>query len=96
VTPNPTGALIGESDLRRLVELCDERGIHLFSDEVYRGIERDPDRTLPQAADLSERALSLNVVSKALGLPGLRVGWIACRDPQVRSRLELPPLPEAG
>ncbi|MEV7026371.1 aminotransferase class I/II-fold pyridoxal phosphate-dependent enzyme, partial [Kitasatospora sp. NPDC093558] len=85
---NPTGALIDAADLRRLAELCDERGIRLFSDEVYRGLERDPARTLPQAADLSERALSLGVTSKSLGLPGLRIGWIACRDRELRSRLE--------
>ncbi|GAB7186910.1 aspartate aminotransferase (AAT) superfamily (fold type I) protein [Kitasatospora sp. Ki12] len=85
---NPTGAVIPAADLARLAEICDERGIRLFSDEVYRGLERDPARTLPQAADLSERALSLNVTSKALGLPGLRIGWIACRDRELRSRLE--------
>ncbi|WP_432093584.1 aminotransferase class I/II-fold pyridoxal phosphate-dependent enzyme [Streptomyces sp. bgisy100] len=85
---NPTGKVIGAEDFARLAELCDERGIHLFSDEVYRGLERDTARTLPQAADLSERALSLNVTSKSLGLPGLRVGWIACRDRELRSRLE--------
>ncbi|MET8333191.1 pyridoxal phosphate-dependent aminotransferase [Streptosporangium canum] len=85
---NPTGKLIPAADLRRLAELCDERGIHLFSDEVYRGLELDPARVLPQAADLSPRALSLNVVSKAYGLPGLRVGWIACRDPELLARLE--------
>ncbi len=85
---NPTGKLIDEADFRRLAALCDERGAHLFSDEVYRGLERAPARTLPQAADLSERALSLNVTSKALGLPGLRVGWIACRDRGVLARLE--------
>ena len=85
---NPTGVVIDEASFRRLAELCDERGVHLFSDEVYRGLERDPVRTLPQAADLSERALSLNVMSKALGLPGLRIGWIACRDRDVLSRLE--------
>ncbi|MFD1939823.1 aminotransferase class I/II-fold pyridoxal phosphate-dependent enzyme [Nonomuraea mangrovi] len=85
---NPTGTLIDAADFARLVRLCDERGIHLFSDEVYRGLELDPSRTLPQAADLSERALSLNVTSKSLGLPGLRIGWIACRDRELRSRLE--------
>ncbi|MED7952748.1 aminotransferase class I/II-fold pyridoxal phosphate-dependent enzyme [Streptomyces sp. BE303] len=85
---NPTGKVIGAADFVRLSELCDERGIHLFSDEVYRGLERDRARTLPQAADLSERALSLNVTSKSLGLPGLRIGWIACRDRDLRSRLE--------
>ncbi|MEU4330689.1 pyridoxal phosphate-dependent aminotransferase [Nonomuraea dietziae] len=85
---NPTGTLVDAADFARLAQLCDERGIHLFSDEVYRGLELDPSRTLPQAAELSERALSLNVTSKSLGLPGLRLGWIACRDREVRSRLE--------
>ncbi|MBD0674411.1 aminotransferase class I/II-fold pyridoxal phosphate-dependent enzyme [Streptomyces sp. CBMA156] len=85
---NPTGKVIDAADFVRLAELCDERGIRLFSDEVYRGLERDRDRVLPQAADLSERALSLNVTSKSLGLPGLRIGWIACRDRELRSRLE--------
>ncbi|AQZ61512.1 Aspartate aminotransferase [[Actinomadura] parvosata subsp. kistnae] len=85
---NPTGALIPAADLARLAAMCDERGIHLFSDEVYRGLELDPARTLPQAADLSPTALSLNVTSKSLGLPGLRIGWITCRDRAVRARLE--------
>ncbi|GGO97842.1 aminotransferase class I/II-fold pyridoxal phosphate-dependent enzyme [Wenjunlia tyrosinilytica] len=85
---NPTGKVIDVADFTRLAHLCDERGIHLFSDEVYRGLEPDPSRTLPQAADLSQRALSLNVTSKSLGLPGLRIGWITCRDRELRSRLE--------
>lgn len=85
---NPTGKVIRSADFTALARMCDERGIHLFSDEVYRGLERDPARTLPQAADLSERALSLNVTSKSLGLPGLRIGWIACRDRALRARLE--------
>ncbi|MFC4508084.1 MULTISPECIES: aminotransferase class I/II-fold pyridoxal phosphate-dependent enzyme [Streptomyces] len=85
---NPTGKIISPADFTELARLCDERGIHLFSDEVYRGLERDPDRILPQAADLSARALSLNVTSKSLGLPGLRIGWITCRDRALLSRLE--------
>lgn len=85
---NPTGAVPGKDTWRALVELCDERGIPLFSDEVYRGLELNRDRTLAQAADLSPKALSLNVLSKAYGLPGLRIGWIACRDPAVLDRLE--------
>ncbi|MGZ3573947.1 MAG: aminotransferase class I/II-fold pyridoxal phosphate-dependent enzyme [Vulcanimicrobiaceae bacterium] len=85
---NPTGKVVGETVFRELIELCAERGIYLFSDEVYRGVEREHTRTLPQAADLYDRALSLNVVSKAYGLPGLRVGWIACRDEPVLARME--------
>ncbi|HEX4226133.1 MAG TPA: pyridoxal phosphate-dependent aminotransferase, partial [Pseudonocardiaceae bacterium] len=85
---NPTGAVLPAEDFAALAALCDEHGIHLFSDEVFRGLEIDQRRTLPQAADLSPRALSLNVTSKALGLPGLRIGWIACRDRAVRAKLE--------
>ncbi len=85
---NPTGAVPDETAWRRLVELCEERGIHLFSDEVYRGLELPPNTALPQAADLSSTAVSLNVMSKAYGLPGLRIGWIACRDRALLDRLE--------
>ena len=85
---NPTGKVISAADFTALAQLCDSRGIRLFSDEVYRGLEWEPARTLPQAADLSGRALSLNVTSKALGLPGLRIGWIACRDRGLLARLE--------
>lgn len=80
---NPTGKIAGLRTFEELVALCREREIYLFSDEVYRGIERDDRKRLPQAADMYERALSLNVMSKAYGLPGLRVGWIACRDRDV-------------
>jgi aspartate/methionine/tyrosine aminotransferase len=85
---NPTGAVIDEATWRALVELCEERGILLFSDEVYRGLEVEGSRPLPQAADLSPRALSLNVMSKAYGLSGLRIGWLACRDHALLERLE--------
>ncbi len=85
---NPTGYVPDQATFRALVQLCDERGIRLFCDEVYRGIEVDRRRTLPQAADLSETAVSLNVASKSYGLPGLRVGWLACRDRALLESLE--------
>jgi aspartate/methionine/tyrosine aminotransferase len=85
---NPTGAVPDAETFAALAELCDERGIRLFSDEVYRGLELDPAHRLPQAADLSPTALSLNVLSKSYGLPGLRIGWLACRDHAVLQRLE--------
>ena len=84
---NPTGAVPSLDSWHRLVQLCDERGITLFSDEVYRGLELELP-SLPQATDLSGTALSLNVMSKAYGLPGLRIGWIACRDRAVLDKLE--------
>jgi aspartate/methionine/tyrosine aminotransferase len=85
---NPTGAVPDEGTWLRLIRLCADRGIRLFSDEVYRGLEVSPRRPLPQAADLSATALSVNVLSKAYGLPGLRTGWVACRDHDLLGRLE--------
>ena len=42
---------------------------------------------LPQAVDAYERGISLNVMSKAYGLPGLRIGWLACKDQKFLTRL---------
>lgn len=85
---NPTGAVIRPELYDELIALCMQRDIYLFHDEVYRGLERDPARRLPQAADRYAKALSLNVMSKAYGLPGLRIGWIACRDHELLQRME--------
>lgn len=77
---NPTGAIASHAAFAQLVRLCRSRGIWLFNDEVYRLIERSPELRLPQVVDSYERGISLNVMSKSYGLPGLRVGWLACRD----------------
>ena len=77
---NPTGKIIAHAAFDAIVEICRQRGLWLFSDEVYRLLERDPALRLPQAVDVYERGISLNVMSKAYGLPGLRIGWLACKD----------------
>lgn len=85
---NPTGWIIPREQLDVLVEVCRKHGIWLLSDEVYRLLGSFPERQVPQAADLYERGLSLNVMSKAYGLPGLRIGWIATQDRDVLVRME--------
>lgn len=85
---NPTGTVPKRAAFESLVELCRTRGIWLFSDEVYRGLERSDADRIPQAAEVYERGISLNVMSKAYGLPGLRIGWIACRDRDLLARME--------
>ncbi|HEX2304155.1 MAG TPA: aminotransferase class I/II-fold pyridoxal phosphate-dependent enzyme [Gaiella sp.] len=84
---NPTGTSMPGAVLTRVVELCAERGAVLFCDEVYRELEHDPADRLPAACDLYERAVSLGSVSKTYGLPGLRTGWIACRDAGLRDAI---------
>jgi aspartate/methionine/tyrosine aminotransferase len=85
---NPTGKIIDRETYGALIEICRRHGLWLFSDEVYRLLERDPGLRLPQAVDAYERGISLNVMSKAYGLPGLRVGWIGCRDAELLAKLE--------
>ncbi|PKN47483.1 MAG: aminotransferase, partial [Deltaproteobacteria bacterium HGW-Deltaproteobacteria-17] len=84
---NPTGFLPSRAFLEELVGLSRRHGFRLFCDEVYRGLEQDPADRLPAAADLDERAVSLGVMSKSLGLAGLRIGWIASRDPALLAEL---------
>jgi aspartate/methionine/tyrosine aminotransferase len=88
VPNNPTGAVPDHATWRALIELCEERGLRLVSDEVHRGLELDRSRTLPQAVDRSATAVSINVMSKSYGLPGLRVGWVACHDHALLETLE--------
>ncbi len=85
---NPTGAVLARERFDAMVDTCNTHGLWLFSDEVYRGMERDPQRRLPAAVDVCERGVSLGVMSKAYGLPGLRIGWIACKDRKFLRHME--------
>jgi aspartate/methionine/tyrosine aminotransferase len=85
---NPTGKILEHDKFEALIALCRRHGIWLFSDEVYRLIERDPHLRLPHAVDAYERGISLGALSKSYGLPGLRLGWIACRDAAMLQRME--------
>ncbi len=76
---NPTGRLIPEADLRAIAEACDRAGIHLLVDEVYAGLEWAGPRP-PSVAGLTPFGITTGSVSKALGLQGLRTGWLVTRD----------------
>ena len=84
---NPTGAVLRRETFDELVELTREEGLLLISDEVYRGLELREEDRLPPACDLEETAVSLGVLSKSLGLAGLRIGWIASRNRPLLERL---------
>jgi aspartate/methionine/tyrosine aminotransferase len=84
---SPTGWLPSASTLDAIVAIAREHGILLFSDEVYRGLEYDERDRLPAVVDLYERGVSLGVMSKAYGLAGLRIGWLAVRDRALAQRV---------
>ncbi len=77
---NPTGMLVTNQIYRSIIEVAKDNDIYLLSDEVYRFLEYDATDRLPSACDLYAKALSLGVLSKAFGLAGLRIGWIATKD----------------
>lgn len=84
---NPTGDLMSPQEFREVHRIADRNGIIVFSDEVYRESEYNPADRLPPACDLSDRAVSLGVMSKTYGLPGLRIGWVATRNTAVYERM---------
>ena len=75
---NPTGVMMDEADLRSLVGRVESAGCRLLVDETYR--EMTFGEPLPVAATLSERAISVSSLSKTYGIPGIRTGWLVCRD----------------
>jgi aspartate/methionine/tyrosine aminotransferase len=87
VPNSPTGSLVSRETFASLVALARQRGIVLFCDEVYRWLEYDEAGRLPAGVEAFERGLSLGVMSKAFGLAGLRIGWIATRDADLLRRL---------
>ena len=81
---NPTGTMLAEAELHELVALAKNRGCILLVDETYRDLSLDG--TLPLAASLGDHVISVASLSKAYGVPGIRIGWIACRDPALQER----------
>ena len=84
---NPTGFLPTEAQFFQILERVREKGLWLFSDEMYRGLELDGASMLPSAADHYERAIVLSGLSKTYGLPGLRFGWLVARDRELYGNL---------
>lgn len=84
---NPTGHLMSGDNLAFIVELARERGILLFSDEVYRFLEYNESNRPPSACDLYENAVSLGVMSKTYGLAGLRIGWVATKNAGIYKKM---------
>ena len=74
---NPTGALMDEAFLERLVEQARRVGAWVLCDEVYRGTDQHGDGSTVSIADLYERGIATDSMSKSFSLAGLRLGWIA-------------------
>lgn len=72
---NPTGAIMGAQQRKALIDAAKDSGAWLLSDEVYLGAEREGPTTKSLWGEY-EKTLITNGLSKAYGLPGLRIGWL--------------------
>ena len=75
---NPTGMVLSETELQKIIQLAEEKNIYLLVDETYRDICFDT--PYPLAAVLGNKVISISSVSKAYGLPGVRIGWVITKD----------------
>ena len=72
---NPTGSILTDAAMRRIVDRSERTGTWILSDEVYLGAEIDRARTA-SFWGMSDRVIVTSGLSKAYGIPGVRIGWI--------------------
>ena len=73
---NPTGRTLTEEEMDGIVARAERVGAWILADEVYRGATRVGDAENPSFYGRYDRVLAIGSMSKAYGLPGLRVGWV--------------------
>jgi aspartate/methionine/tyrosine aminotransferase len=72
---NPTGSILSDDAMKRIVDRCEKTGTYLIADEVYQGAEVSRPRT-KSFWGMSDRVIVTSGLSKAWGIPGVRIGWI--------------------
>lgn len=82
---NPTGGVWDEKELKAVCEIASDCDAYLLCDEIYRGLEWGRPVSTP-VVNCYEKAISTGSGSKALGLEGLRIGWLATRDNELRDK----------
>ena len=73
---NPTGYILTEAEMDAIVAAAERVGAWILADEVYGGAERLTDVQTPSFWGRYDKVLAMNSLSKAYGLPGLRIGWV--------------------
>lgn len=84
---NPTGKIMTEQNLRDIAEALEGTGIWLISDEIYSDLyfgERPH-----SASEFYEKTIIVSGLSKSLSMTGWRLGWAACKDPEVINAIQV-------
>ena len=79
---NPTGALMPEELLKEIIAIARRHNAYILCDEVYRHLTQE-EGYCPSIVDLYEKGVSVSSMSKVFSLAGVRLGWIASKDPKV-------------
>jgi aspartate/methionine/tyrosine aminotransferase len=72
---NPTGYILKNEEMEAIVDAARRSGAWILADEVYAGAERTAEAQTPSFYGRYEKVLAVGSLSKAYGLPGLRIGW---------------------
>ncbi|OYU92612.1 MAG: aspartate aminotransferase, partial [Bacteroidetes bacterium B1(2017)] len=83
---NPTGVIIPEKTINKLIIIAEENAIYLLVDQTYRELSFKTELE-PYYALKSPNVISVSSLSKAYGLPGIRIGWIICKDQSLMEKL---------
>ena len=77
---NPTGHVLTAPEMEAIIEAADRIGAWIVADEIYRGAEIDVDETSPTFWGRYDRVVVTSGLSKAFGMPGLRIGWVVAPE----------------
>lgn len=81
---NPTGSLLSLDEMKELIQIAESVGAWIVCDEMYRGLA---DEYMPSFADMYEKAIVTCSSSKIYSMAGTRVGWIVCKDADMRKNI---------
>jgi aspartate/methionine/tyrosine aminotransferase len=80
---NPTGYILTEAEMDSIVNAAERAESWILADEVYSGAERVIDRKTPSFWGRYDKVLAVGSLSKAYGLPGLRIGWVVAPEDMI-------------
>ncbi len=80
---NPTGHILDEGERSAIIRCAEKSGAWIVADEVYAGTEREQNHETPGFWGDYDRVIAINSMSKAYGLPGLRLGWVVAPEEQI-------------
>lgn len=84
---NPSGGLLTRADLERIAALARERNLLIFSDEAYENLVFEGTHvSIASLPGMYERTIPIYTMSKTYAITGVRVGYVAIKDPQLRAR----------